>query len=94
MLPTAYPLPSICRVLALPRSTLYYRAQSRNDQEVRQAIEAVAQQFPTSGSRRIAAQVRHALYRLLVYRKWAQRAMRSMRLSRHTRPRTPRTTKS
>jgi hypothetical protein len=71
MLRTAYPLASICRVLELPRSTLYYQAQPRDDQEVRQAIEAVAQQFPTYGSRRIAAQVRRAPYRLCVNRKRA-----------------------
>jgi hypothetical protein len=60
MLRTVYPLAGICRVLALPRSTLYYRARPQNDPEVRQAIEAVAQQFPPYGSRRIAAQVRRA----------------------------------
>jgi putative transposase len=94
MLRTVYPLASICRVLALPRSTLYYRAQPQNDQEVRQAIEAVAQQFPTDGSRRIAAQLRRPPYRLLVNRKRAQRVMRNMRLLRRTRPRQQRTTNS
>ena len=58
MLRTAYPLASICRVLELPRSTLYYQAQPRDDREVGQAIEAVAQQFPTYGGRRIAADAR------------------------------------
>jgi putative transposase len=94
MLRTAYPLASICRVLGLPRSTLYYRAQPQNDQEVRRAIEAVAQQFPTYGSRRMAAQVRRAPYRLLVNRKRAQRVMRSLGLLRRTRPRKQRTTHS
>ena len=55
---------------------------------MRQAIEAVAQQFPTYGSRRVAAQVRRAPYRLLVNRKRAQRVMRRMGLLRRTRPRT------
>ena len=50
MLRTAYPLASLCRVLELPRSTLYYQAQPRDDREVGQAIEAVAQQFPTYGA--------------------------------------------
>jgi putative transposase len=94
MLRIAYPLASICRVLGLPRSTLYYQAQPQNDQEVRQAIEAVAQQFPTYGSRRMAAQVRRAPYRLLVNRQRAQRVMRSMGLLRRTRPRKQRTTNS
>lgn len=94
MLRTTYPLASLCRVLGLPRSTLYSHAQLRDDQEVRQAIEAVAQQFPTYGTRRIAAQVRRAPYRLVVNRKRAQRMMRRMGLLRPTRPRTQRTTHS
>ncbi len=94
MLRTAYPLASICQVLGLPRSTLYYRAQPRDDEEVRQAIEAVAQQFPTYGSRRIAAQLRRAPYRLCVSRKRAQRVMRNMGLLRQTRPHQQRTTHS
>jgi putative transposase len=94
MLGTTYPLASVCRVLGLPRSTLYYQAQPRADQEVRQAIEAVAQQFPTYGSRRVAAQVRRAPYRLLVNRQRAQRLMRHMGLLRRTRSRKHRTTNS
>jgi putative transposase len=94
MLRAAYPLVGICRVLALPRSTLYYQAQPQSDEEVRQAIEAVAQQFPTYGSRRVAAQLRRAPYRLLVNRKRAQHVMRSMGLLRRTRPRKQRTTHS
>ena len=94
MLGTTYPLASVCRVLGLPRSTLYYQAQPRADQEVRQAIEAVAQQFPTYGSRRVAAQVRRTPYRLLVNRKRAQRLMRHMGLLRRTRSRKHRTTNS
>ena len=94
MLGTTYPLANVCRVLGLPHSTLYYQAQPRADQEVRQAIEAVAQQFPTYGSRRVAAQVRRAPYRLLVNRKRAQRLMRHMGLLRRTRSRKHRTTNS
>ncbi len=89
---TTSPLASICRVLGLPRSTLYDQAQPRDDQEVRQAIEAVAPPFPTSGTRRLAAQVRRAPYRLRVNRQRAQRMLRRMGLLRPTRPRTPRTT--
>jgi hypothetical protein len=56
MLHTTYPLASLCRVLGLPRSTFSDQAQPRDDEEVRQAIEVVAQQFPTDGTRRIAAE--------------------------------------
>ncbi len=85
------PLASICRVLGLPHSTLYDRVPPRDEQEVRQAIEAVAPPWPTSGSRRMAAQVRRAPYRLLVNRKRAQRMRRQMGLWRRTRPRQQRT---
>jgi putative transposase len=94
MLKTTYPLTSICRVLGLPRSTLYYQAQPRDDQQVRRAIEAVAQQFPTYGSRRIAAQVGRAPYRLSVNRKRARRVMRDLGLLRRERVGKRRTTNS
>jgi putative transposase len=86
MLRTADPLTSMCRVLGLPRRTRDYRAQPRHDQPVRQAIEAVAQQFPTYGTRRVAAQVRRAPYRLLVNRQRARRVMRDLGLLRRRRP--------
>jgi putative transposase len=54
----------------------------------------VAQQFPTYGSRRLAAQLRRAPYRLLVKRKRARRVMRNMGLWRRTRPHQQRTTNS
>jgi hypothetical protein len=61
MLRTTDPLASLCRVLGLPRSPLSYQAQPRAAQEEgHQAIEAVAPQFPTYGTRRIAAQGRRA----------------------------------
>jgi putative transposase len=91
MLRPTYPRASLCRVLGFPRSTLYDQAPLRDDQEARQAIAAVARQFPTSGPRRSAAQVRRAPYRLLVHRTRAQRVRRSMGLLRPTRPRTQRT---
>jgi putative transposase len=94
MLRPVSPLASICRVLALPRRTRYYRAQPQNDQEVRQAIEAVAQQCPTDGRRRMAAQVRRAPSRLCVNRTRARRVMRRMGLLRRTRPHKQRTTNS
>ena len=94
MLGTTYPLASVCRVLGLPRSTLYDQAHPRADQEVRQAIEAVAQPGPTYGSRRVAAQGRRAPYRLRVNRKRAQRLMRHRGRLRRPRSRTHRTTHS
>ena len=89
--PTSPPA-RLCRGLGFPRRTLYSQAQPRDAPEVRQAIEAVAQQFPTYGTRRIAAQVRRAPYRRVVNRPRAQRMLRRMELLRPTRPRPQRTT--
>ena len=54
----------------------------------------MAQPFPTSGSRRVAAQVRRAPYRLRVNRQRAPRVRRRRGLLRRTRSRTRRTTDS
>ena len=94
MLRTDYPLTLICQVLNLPRSTLYYAARTPDETVERQAISAVAEQFPTYGSRRIAAQLRRSPYRLVVSRKRAGRIMRELGLLRQHRPRARRTTDS
>jgi putative transposase len=69
-------------------------AQPPTEQVERQAISAVVEQFPTYGSRRVAAQLRRDPYRLLVNRKRARRIMRELGLLRQRRPRTRRTTNS
>jgi transposase InsO family protein len=71
-----------CRVLGLPRSSYYYRAQSRQENDLKDAIQSVAGQFPTYGTRRIAHQLRRPPYRYPVGRKRIQRLMRSMSLLR------------
>ena len=53
-----YPIQVICEALDLPRSTYYYQTQAEDDQQVRTAIEEVAQQWPTYGYRRMAQQLR------------------------------------
>jgi putative transposase len=91
---TASPLAHVGQGLGLPRSTLYSQAHLRDDPEGRQAIAAVAQPFPPSGRRRVAAQLRRAPPRLLVHRQRAPRVMRHLGLLRRIRPRKPHTTKS
>jgi len=72
----------ICRILDLPRSSYYYRAQVKQENDLKEAIQSVAGQFPTYGTRRITWQLRRAPYRYAFGRKRIQRLMRSMSLLR------------
>lgn len=90
----AYPITLICQVLDLPRSTHYYAPVPRDDSAVQQAIVAVAQEFPTYGSRRLSAQMRRAPYQLKVNRKRVRRLMHQLDLVRRRRPRGRGTTNS
>jgi transposase InsO family protein len=89
-----YPVTAICRVLEVARSTIYYQARPKDEQALRDAIEAIAGQFPTYGSRRMARQLRREPHDMLVNRKRAQRIMREMGLQGRVRQRKPRTTDS
>ena len=71
-----------CRVLSLPRSSYYYRAHIKPENELQEAIRDVAGQYPTYGTRRITHQLRRPPYRHPVGRKRIQRLMRSMSLLR------------
>ena len=83
-----------CRVLALPRSSYYYRAQTKREEELKDAIQSVAGQYPTYGTRRITRQLRRTPYRYVVGRKRIQRLMRSMKLLRPVKRSRIRTTNS
>lgn len=89
-----YPVSTICRVLEVARSTVYYEAKPKDEQALRDAIQAIAGQFPTYGSRRVAKQLRRAPHDRLVNRKRAQRIMREMGLRGRVKQRKPRTTDS
>ena len=90
-----YPVRAVCDVLELPRSSYYRRAANRaDDPPVRTAIEAVAREFPTYGSRRVSRQLRRAPHELTVNRKRVRRLMRAMGLQRPARRRKCRTTDS
>ncbi len=91
---TNYPLTPLCRLLELPRSSYYYQPLEADESELRTAIEAVAGEFPTYGSRRVAKQVGRAPYAIRVNRKHMQRLMREMGLQRPVKRRTYRTTDS
>ena len=70
----------VCAVLELSKSSYYCAAVENEGAEVLRGVEAIAAQFPTYGSRRIAAQLRRAPYGLKVNRKRVQRIMRQQGL--------------
>lgn len=89
-----YPVTLLCQLLDVPRSSYYYRPRERADVALRQAIEAIAAEFPTYGSRRIMQQLRRPPYQVVVNRKQVQRLMGEMNLKRPLKRRKQRTTNS
>ena len=90
----SYPVQALCQLLALPRSSYYYSAIAGDEQALRTALEQVAGEFPTYGSRRIAQQLRRPPHELVVNRKQVRRLMATMGLLRPTQPRKQATTNS
>jgi len=83
-----------CHLLDLPRSSYYYCAKSKQENDLKVAIQTVAGRYPTYGTRRIAHQLRRPPYRYPVGRKRIQRLMRSMNLLRPVKRLRIRTTNS
>ena len=80
MLKDQYPIRTLCELMELSRSSFYYQAAPRDEGEVRQAIESVAAEFPTYGSRRLAHQVGREPFKFRVNRKRMRRLMAEMSL--------------
>jgi len=92
MLVKEYPVAVVCRVLSWARSSYYYRAGEPDDKELRAAIQGVAGEWPTYGSRRVTAQLRRQGW--TVNRKRVGRLMRVMGLQLKIRPKAQKTTDS
>lgn len=88
-----YPVQAICQALELPRSTYYYQAQEKDEQEVKAAIEEVALAWPTYGYRRIAAQLRREKGWVINHKR-VHRLMGEMGLEAKTKRKKQRTTNS
>jgi putative transposase len=85
-----YPVTLLCQLLDVPRSSYYYRPRERADVALRQAIEAIAAEFPTYGSRRITQQLRRPPYQLVVnLKRPLKRRKQRTTNSRHGYPRFP-----
>jgi len=53
-----YPVRLLCDLLALPRSSWYFKPTERDQAVLKQAVEQVVEQFPTYGARRVMHQLR------------------------------------
>ena len=71
----SYPLNTSCDLLGLSPSTYYYRPVLTDESRLEAAIDEIAGQYPTYGSRRVMHQLRRAPYQMQVNRKRVQRMM-------------------
>ena len=93
MLAQDYPVTVACDVLECARSSYYHRPTERPEEaELKEAIKAVAAEWPTYGYRRITAQLRRQ--DRLVNHKRVQRLMRLMGIQAKTKRKKRRTTNS
>jgi putative transposase len=68
----------LCEVLDVAPSSYYYQSQAKDDLELREALEAVAAEYPRYGSRRVSAELRRQGW--MVNRKRVQRLMQEEKL--------------
>jgi len=89
-----YTIRAACEVAELPRSSYYYRASETEESQLETAIEEIAGQFPTYGTRRVTHQLRRSPYNIQVNRKRVQRIMAQKKLLRPVKRSKKRTTDS
>ena len=87
-----YLVTTVWDVLGLPRSTYYHEPAEKDKKGPRAATEAIVREFPTYGSRWVAAQLRRTPHEIVVNRKRVQRLMREMGLQRTVKRKKFRTT--
>jgi transposase InsO family protein len=94
MLKSDYPISFLCDLLALSRSSFYYQPADAVESKLREALNRLAAQFPTYGSRRLAAQLRRPPYEITVNRKKLRRVMRELQITCRIKRRAVQTTNS
>lgn len=87
-----YPVAQICAVMGLARSSFYQRPSSKDERGLREALTALAANYPTYGYRRLTALLVREGW--TVNRKRIQRLMREMGLQCPVKRRKTRTTNS
>jgi transposase InsO family protein len=70
-----YPIKAGCELLDLPRSSYYYPPVQADESAVEDAIDEIAGQFPTYGTRRVMHQLRRPPYEMQINRKRVRRIM-------------------
>jgi putative transposase len=89
-----YKVEMVCELVDLPHSSYYYRSHKPDESELVTAIEQVAGQYPTYGTRRIRQQLRRWPYAYRIGRNRTRRIMRQKGLLRPARRRKVGTTNS
>ena len=89
-----YSIRVACEVAELSRSSYYYRASEVEEGKLETAIQEIAGQFPTYGTRRVTHQLRRMPYQIHVNRKRVQRIMAQKKLLRPVKRSKKRTTDS
>ena len=89
-----YPVKTSCEIVELAPSSYYYKATGPDEAELAIAIEKIAGQFPTYGTRRIAKQLVRDPYKMTANRKRVRRIMAERGLLRPVKRRKRRTTNS
>jgi len=92
MLGQVYPVRLVCRVLDYAPSSYYYQAQPRDETTLKVALTALAEQWPTHGSRWLTHYLRRAGWS--INRKRVGRLMAELGLTAQPRVARPRTTDS
>jgi len=88
------PVAVVSKLLGLPRSTFYYQPKQVRESDLEAAIESIAGQFPTYGTRRVTHQLRRPPHEIWVNRKRVRRMMAQKGLLRPVKRRKKRTTDS
>jgi putative transposase len=88
------PVAVVSKLVGLPRSTFYYQPKQVRESELEEAIESIAGQFPTYGTRRVTHQLRRPPHEIWVNRKRVRRMMAQKGLLRLAKRRKKRTTDS
>lgn len=92
MLAPAYPVKTVCDVIALPRSSYYHKPNLPTDESLRTALLAQAEAWPTYGYRRLTVQLQREGWS--VNHKRIRRLMQEIGLQRQAPQRKLRTTNS
>lgn len=91
---SGYPVIVACTVLDLPPSSYYYHPDKKDEDQLEEAIEQIAGEFPKYGTRRVSQQLRRSPYKLSVGRKRVRRIMAQKDLLRPIKQHKKRTTNS